>query len=337
MRWISLGLLATLLTCSASPAGLFENFFCFRPATTSGGCTTDSCAPEGCTTGCCPPRFTHQRRLSNIPVPCKPNYCSTDGCTEGDSCTAEGCNKRCCNPACTDSTCHSRVRCCEIAELIHESMTACYAKQRYNAVHHLSDYFDCCCHPEIMHALVYALNDSHEKVRAKAADEIGDQIRRNRCVCSPSVITALRASVRDCDPEVRRQAQEALNWAAIRGAMPCRVIGQTCPPQQIQQEAESEEKQPAEVPPPTDALPEKSAPANPEQAEKREETAELPTATASLIGSVSDASEPVSEAKPLLIGTGPKDTVPPVDGSDDAPRIPRPNLADLLIDSPAKK
>ena len=33
--------------------------------------------------------------------------------------------------------------------------------------------FDCRCHPEIMTVLVYSLNDSDERVRAQAADEIG--------------------------------------------------------------------------------------------------------------------------------------------------------------------
>lgn len=67
-----------------------------------------------------------------------------------------------------------------------------------------------------MDALVYALNDSDERVRAKAADEIGDQIRRNRCICGTSVICALKYSLADCDSSVRRQAEEALQQCGYR-------------------------------------------------------------------------------------------------------------------------
>ena len=75
----------------------------------------------------------------------------------------------------------------------------------------MSDYYDACCHPEIMDALVYALNDSDERVRAKAADEIGDQMRVNQCCVGPDVICALKFTLGDCDSGVRRQAEEALH------------------------------------------------------------------------------------------------------------------------------
>ncbi len=75
----------------------------------------------------------------------------------------------------------------------------------------MSDYYNCCCHPEIMDALVYALNDSDERVRAKAADEIGDQMRVNQCCVGPDVICALKFTLGDCDSGVRRQAEEALH------------------------------------------------------------------------------------------------------------------------------
>lgn len=61
-----------------------------------------------------------------------------------------------------------------------------------------------------MTAFVYALNDSDERVRAKAADEIGDQVRRNRCICGPGVIAALQCSLADCDRIVRREAEQSL-------------------------------------------------------------------------------------------------------------------------------
>ncbi|MCA9057651.1 MAG: HEAT repeat domain-containing protein [Planctomycetaceae bacterium] len=89
-------------------------------------------------------------------------------------------------------------------------MTACYAKDRRAAIEKLGNRYDCCCHPEIMNAFVYGLNDSDERVRAEAADEIGDQLRKNRCCCSPCLVSALTCALADCDRKVRRQAEEAL-------------------------------------------------------------------------------------------------------------------------------
>ncbi|MCP4175436.1 MAG: HEAT repeat domain-containing protein [Fuerstiella sp.] len=106
-------------------------------------------------------------------------------------------------------------------------MTACYAKDRKEAIHRLGDHFDCCCHPEIMNAFIYALNDSDERVRAKAADEIGDQIRRNRCCCGASTISALTCALADCDRSVRRQAEEALLWSGYEIVDRC-CVKQPC-------------------------------------------------------------------------------------------------------------
>ncbi|MCX7389115.1 MAG: HEAT repeat domain-containing protein [Planctomycetota bacterium] len=89
-------------------------------------------------------------------------------------------------------------------------MTACYAKDRRAALDKLGRRYDCVCHPEIMNAFVYGLNDTDERVRREAADEIGDQTRRNRCCCSPCVISALTCSLADCDRGVRREATQAL-------------------------------------------------------------------------------------------------------------------------------
>lgn len=59
--------------------------------------------------------------------------------------------------------------------------------------------------------MIYALNDSDERVRAKAADEIGDQIRQNNgCCCTKEVVAALTCALGDCDRSVRRQATEGL-------------------------------------------------------------------------------------------------------------------------------
>jgi len=99
--------------------------------------------------------------------------------------------------------------------LIYQSMTACHAKDRKKALKKLGKY-DCACNPEIMCAFMYGLNDADEGVRAKAADEIGDQIRRGRkgcgscCCCTPEVVAALTCALGDCDKKVRKQAQEAL-------------------------------------------------------------------------------------------------------------------------------
>lgn len=61
-----------------------------------------------------------------------------------------------------------------------------------------------------MNAFVYGLNDTDERVRAEAADEIGDQTRANKCCCNPTVVAALTCALADCDRGVRRQAEEAL-------------------------------------------------------------------------------------------------------------------------------
>lgn len=147
-----------------------------------------------------------------------------------------------------------------IATLIHESMTGCYASIRRKAIHRLGDHFDCVCHPEIMTAFVHALNDSDESVREKAADEIGDQIRRNRVCIGPPVVKALQCALADCDRPVRRQAEEALRLAGYRivdGAC-CQTA--TAQPHSIQEStsfpASDIESAPVDVPP--EILPEES-------------------------------------------------------------------------------
>jgi len=126
-----------------------------------------------------------------VSAACEPQGCSQSKCQRSQHCCTKG-------------------ECCEIAQLIYEAMTACYATERRNAIHRLGDRYDCVCHPEVMNAFIYALNDSDERVRSKAADEIGDQVRRNRCICGNPVIQALRQSLADCDRRVRREAEQAL-------------------------------------------------------------------------------------------------------------------------------
>ncbi|APZ95495.1 HEAT repeat domain-containing protein [Fuerstiella marisgermanici] len=171
----------------------------------TGGCTIGSnascCAPDGCAPIC-------------ESTCCAPAACSCSACCgEGGLCSPNGCGDLltgCFNPNCHHDGCCSPATKCEVAELIAESKTACYARHRRSAIHKLGDHYDCCCHPEIMNAFICALNDSDERVRAKAADEIGDQMRRNRCICGAPVIRALKFSLADCDRHVRRQAEEAL-------------------------------------------------------------------------------------------------------------------------------
>jgi HEAT repeat protein len=93
--------------------------------------------------------------------------------------------------------------------LIYTSQTACYPFQRRAAISKLGNRYDCICNPEIMTAFVYALNDADHRVRREAADEIGDQVRKN-CCCCPEVVTALTCALGDCDRGVVRQAEQAL-------------------------------------------------------------------------------------------------------------------------------
>ena len=189
---------------------------CCAPVTAGNGVQNSCCAPaacaDNCTNTCC------------APTECSPgSFCTFTsgdihpGCAESTAeCSTEGC--------CDKSTCE------EIATLIYQSMTECYATARRTAIHRLGDRYDCCEHPEVMNAFIYALNDSDERVRAKAADEIGDQIRRNRCVCGMPVIRALQCALADCDRNVRRQAEEALHWSgyAIVNGNPNGCVGECC-------------------------------------------------------------------------------------------------------------
>jgi hypothetical protein len=104
--------------------------------------------------------------------------------------------------------------------LIYESQTACYARQRRAAIRKLGNRYDCICNPEIMTAFVYALNDADERVRREAADEIGDQVRKN-CCCCPEVVAALTCALGDCDRGVVRQAQQALELCGYEVVKGC--------------------------------------------------------------------------------------------------------------------
>lgn len=215
-------------------AGLFDGLM-------HGGAKCDGCGPDSCAPECCKPTITrpcgrtvhtYQRKCSTLKPPscCDDNGCCDSGCGMTGCHPISACDPVCaapvCDGACTDACgngncCDADDSCCvpneccdydpcKLAALIYESMTACYAKDRKAAVHKLGDKFDCNCNPEIMVAFIYALNDADERVREKAADEIGDQIRKNACCCSAQVVTALTCALGDCDRGVRKQAEQAL-------------------------------------------------------------------------------------------------------------------------------
>ena len=249
MKWIRL--FSTAIVLCGMTAALQASVFSFVSSKSSG--CGDDCQPFCCTPTIVRPCWTNvhtfQRKCSSVKpsccntccapttccapaASCTPTECSND---QGSCCPAKGCGESsCCVPsACEqEGCCASKDDCCAIATLIYQSMTACYAKDRKEAIHRLGDHFDCCCHPEVMNAFIYALNDSDERVRAKAADEIGDQIRRNRCCCGSPTISALTCALADCDRSVRRQAEEALLWSGYEVVDRCckKQSYQTCAP-----------------------------------------------------------------------------------------------------------
>lgn len=209
-------------SCSAptsicAPASCCAPAICCAPVGQA-GCANTCCAP--CENTCCAPtecgQGTYcvpvQESSCTVPSEC---FVSGDACAEGGGCGTASCP--------------------EIATLIHKSKTECYATARRSAIHKLGDRYDCCDHPEIMSAFIYALNDSDERVRAEAADEIGDQVRRNRCICGMPVIRALRCSLADCDRNVRRQAEQALKASGYaitsgsRSGSDYHFTGELCP------------------------------------------------------------------------------------------------------------
>lgn len=166
------------------------------PCCDNGCCSVDSCGPA-CGPAPCAPACA---------APCEP-ACGTDcapACGTCDGCGTDGCGDDCCGMDCCDYDP------CELAQLIYESQTACYARQRRRALHKLGSKFNCRCTPEIMTAFIYGLNDADERVRKEAADEIGDQIRKYGCCCTPELTTALTCALADCDRGVRRQAEQSL-------------------------------------------------------------------------------------------------------------------------------
>ena len=174
-------------------------------------CNTDSsCDTGNCNTGnkCCAP--APKACCAPAPKACAP---APKACCAPAPKACAPAARTCAAPA-ADTCCNEEPCCnadpCAIAELIYQSQTACYAKHRRKAIHKLGDKFNCECNPEIMCAFIYALNDADERVRAKAADEIGDQLRKNNCCCSPELTAALTCALGDCDKKVVREATQAL-------------------------------------------------------------------------------------------------------------------------------
>ncbi|MGH7200587.1 MAG: HEAT repeat domain-containing protein [Planctomycetaceae bacterium] len=148
--------------------------------------------------------FLYQRKPSDLDEPCElpaPPPC------------APGCyNKR-----------------CELAGLFYTVMTDCHAKHRRHAVDDIGDEYNCRCNPEILLALVYALNDTDHAVRREAADSLGDQMDDNRCCCCKEIVLALKCALGDCDPGVRKQAEEALEACGYCIVDGCCIEEPDCP------------------------------------------------------------------------------------------------------------
>jgi hypothetical protein len=249
MKWtLKVGAAAALFGMSAvSQAGMLGGLFSHHGGST--GCCEEDCCEQPCrpvVARPCEQTYTYQRKCSDLRPPCCDEDCCEDpacaapcdaACVQ-DTCTSCGnrgcgglkgffknlkknscfgnrkgglCNhgESCCEEQCVEECCDT-ADACEIAKLIYQAQTACYAKDREEAVDKLGD-FDCRCHPEIMCTLIYSLNDASEEVRAEAADEIGDLLDKGRCCCSPEVVAALTVALGDCDDDVRDQAEEALS------------------------------------------------------------------------------------------------------------------------------
>lgn len=214
-----------------------RNIYCYQR--TNSHVKASCCAPPSCgaEATCCAPIRSESSCLQSTNCSsglcavsvenscCAPiSSCGPAECEQGSYCISAG------SDGCVTKGCCDASICQEIAALIYQSMTECYATARRTAIHRLGDRYDCCEHPEIMNAFIYALNDSDERVRAKAGDEIGDQIRRNRCCCGMPVIRALQEALADCDRSVRRQAEEALElsgYAIVSRSCSCSA-GKCC-------------------------------------------------------------------------------------------------------------
>ncbi len=232
---------------TSAQAGLLGGLGCGKGGCCEEDCCPEACKPTICKPAC-EQAYTYQRRVSGLQRPCCgdeccESECCTAGCGSGAGCTGgsclspkKGCNlfkslfgkkkgcghgpglcpTDCCDEGCTEGGCglfgnkKGKVGTpCEIATLIYDAQTACHGKDRARAVDDLGGY-NLRCHPEILCALVYSLNDADERVRKEAADAIGDAIGDGRLCCTQEVVSALTCALGDCDRGVRHQAEEAL-------------------------------------------------------------------------------------------------------------------------------
>ncbi len=309
---------AVLLGMSvAAQAGLLGGLF--SQSRHGGDCCPEACGPVA-VRPCGEKVFTYQRACSTLQPPCcDQGCCPAPGCDlpcdagVAPGCANEVCTTRkhkscgnlfkklfsghkkrsglcshgadCCGAGCAGECCGPPLECgdpCEIAKLIYQAQTACYAKDRAKAVDKLGR-FDCRCHPEIMTVLVYSLNDCDERVRAQAADEIGDLLAAGRCCCTEEVVAALTCALGDCDRKVRRQAEEALEICGYQivegcctggcGNAGC-VAGATVP-SPAQGTVPAQQKPVAPAPAPTETAP-APAPAPPSPMPTEAEAAPAP-------------------------------------------------------------
>ena len=200
------------------------------PVITASPCNSGSCINQGCCVPgnacaapcrqqtCCDPGCAAPACISGDVTCNAPVTCDNNNCCPGDITCAAPCLG---GDSCISSCCDDKANPCCISELIMQSQTACYALTRREALHLLGDHYDCRCHPEIMAAFVFALNDCDHRVRAKAADEIGDQIRKHGC-CSQPTVNGLTYALGDPSRSVRRQAEQALKLCGYKIVKPCK-------------------------------------------------------------------------------------------------------------------
>ena len=202
---------------STTQAGLFDVNLLERLGLRRGG-TTAECGPQARAAGDCEPG---SRRREVVKQPCRttlhtyqrqaarPLPPASTGCAKPIKPIAE------CETAAEAAASAQRTAALAIARLIFRSQTSCYARDRRGAIHRLGDGYDCSQNPEILVAFIYALNDADESVRAKAADEIGDQLGQHPDCAAPEVVAALKVALGDCDAAVRREVRQALSACRI--------------------------------------------------------------------------------------------------------------------------
>ncbi len=185
------------------------------PAADPGCAAPAKCAPVA-DPGCAAPAKCAPVADPGCAAPAKCAKVADPGCAAPARC-AKVADPGCAAPApakACDAGATKATRCCvsnaaEVAQLIYESQTGCYARNRRRALIKLGR-FECACNPEIMCAFAHALNDCDENVRKEAAQQIHKQTRKNTCCCSQTVVAALTNALADCDRGVRRAAERAL-------------------------------------------------------------------------------------------------------------------------------